>query len=294
MDYFFALLVSGLLSGPVYAIVGLALVVVYRASAVLNLSLGEWVGLGARLSGVGAQATGLPLPAAVAAAAAILAVLAALFSRLVVRHLLGRPVVAAVMATLALAVMMQGGGALLLRGLPAEIPAPFGYEAWFLLGAPVPPGRLLASGVAVLLALAVVAFFRFSRMGVALRAVSDDAAAATAVGVDTGLCLAVAWAISAGLAVAGGVLWSLDGLGGFGMTLVLAKVLPVAVIGGLASFGGVFLGAAAVGLAESFSAGYLDPLIGAGSGGLVGAVLVIAMLWVRPTGIFGAGRVERV
>jgi len=294
MDYFFALLMSGLLSGPVYAIVGLALVVVYRASAVLNLSLGEWVGLGARLSGVGAQAAGLPLPAAVAAAAALLAVLSASFSRLVVRHLLGRPVVAAVMATLALAVLMQGAGALLLRGLPAEIPAPFGYEAWFLFGAPLPPSRIFASGVAVLLALAVIAFFRFSRVGVALRAVADDAAAAMAAGVDTGACLAIAWAISAALAVAGGVLWSLDGLGGFGMSLVLAKVLPVAVIGGLASFAGVFVGATAVGLAESFAAGYLDPVIGAGSGGLVGAGLVILMLWMRPTGVFGGARVERV
>jgi len=294
MDYFLALIVSGLLSGPVYAVVGLALVVVYRASGVLNFSLGEWVGIGARVSGVGVAGMGLPLLIAALAAGAVMAILARLFSFVVVKRLLGRPVIAIVMATLALGVLMQGGSAIALRGLPQELPPLFDDAVWRIGDIPAPPARLLASAVAILLALAVMAFFRFSRAGVALRAIADDPGAAAGVGVDAPRYLALAWMISAGLAVAGGVLWSIDGLGGFGMALVLAKVLPVAVIGGLSSFGGVFVGAAAVGLAESLAAGYLDPLIGAGSSALVGSALVIAMLWARPTGIFGQGRIERV
>ena len=294
MDYFLALLISGLLSGAVYALVGVAFVVVYRASAVLNFSLGEWVSLGARVTGVGVQAAGAPFAAALAAAVALLSLLAVVFNRLVVRRLIGRPVVAVVMATLALGVFMRGGSALSLGGLPSSLPYPFLAELWWIGDIPLPPSRLLASVVAIVLVLAVMAFFRFSRAGIAIRAIADDPQAATVMGISVPRYLALAWIISGGLCVAGGVLWSIDGLGGFGMGLVLAKVLPVVVIGGLTSFGGAFAGALVVGVAENMAAGYLDQVIGTGSGSVIAALMVVAMLWVRPAGLFGDRAVVRV
>jgi len=294
MDYFLALLVSVLLSGAVYALVGVAFVVVYRASAVLNFSLGEWVSLGARVTGAGVQTAGLPVIGAFAGAAALLVVLAAVFNRLVVWRLSGRAVVAVVMATLALGVLLRGGSALALGGVPADIPAPFDGVLWRWGSVPVPPARLLASGVAIAMVVSVMAFFRYSRAGLAIRAIADDPQAATVSGMSVPRNLALAWAISAILCAAGGVLWSIDGLGGFGMGLALAKVLPVVVIGGLTSFGGAFVGAALVGVAETMAAGYLDPWIGTGSGALIAAMLIVATLWVRPTGLFGARSVARV
>lgn len=294
MEYFLALLANGLLSGPVYALIGMAFIVVYRASGVINFSLGEWVSFGARLTGVGVQVAGLPLAAALAAALACATALAIAFNRLVVRRLAGRPVTAVVMATLALGVMMQAGAALSLGGLPSAIPFPLADASWLIGDIPVPPGRLIAGGVAILLMAAVMLFFRLSRAGVAIRAIADDPQAAAAAGVSATRYLSIAWAISGGLAVAAGVLWSIDGLGGFGMALVLAKVLPVVVIGGLTSFAGALVGAAIVGLSESMAAGYLDPWIGTGSGGLVAATLVLVTLWLRPAGLFGQKRVERV
>lgn len=294
MDYFLPLVVNGLLSGAVYALVGAAFVTVYRASAVINFSLGEWVSLGARATGVGVQAAGLPLAAALAAALALTTAIAALFNRVVVRRLVGRPVIAVVMATLALGVLMQAGSRLALGGVPADIPFPLAQDIWLIGAVPVPPARLIASGVAIALLLATMAFFRYTRAGVAIRALADDAQAAGAMGISVARYLTVAWAISAALAVAGGVLWSIDGLGGFSMSLVLAKVLPVVVIGGLSSFPGAFVGALIVGLAESLAAGYLNPLIGTGFNGVVAALLVILMLWIRPNGLFGVRPVVRV
>lgn len=294
MDYFLALLVNGLLSGAVYALVGVAFVVVFRASGVLNFSLGEWVGVGARLTGALVQSTGAPLIAAIAAAAAFLAILAAIFNQIVIRKLIGRPVVAVVMATLALGLLMRGGAAIALGGVPTAIPFPFGEDVWRVGPLILPYARMLASAVAIVLVLAAIAFFRLTRAGVALRAIADDPQAATALGVSVVRYLALAWAMSAVLGVAGGVLWRIDGLGGFGMGLVLAKVLPVVVIGGLTSFAGAIFGATLVGVAESMAAGYLDPLVGTGTGGLIAAALVILTLWVRPTGLFGAAKVERV
>lgn len=294
MDYFLALAVNGLLSGSVYALVGMAFVVVYRASTVLNFSLGEWVSLGAKATGVSVQVLGLPvIPAAVAAAAAMVG-LAIAFNRVVIRKLIGRPIVAVVMATLALGVLMRAGAALTLTGFPSAIPAPFEDVLWVWGSVIVPPARVLSSGIALLLVVAMMVFFRMSRAGVAIRAVADDGQAAMGIGISITRYLALAWAISAGLCVAGGVLWSIDGLGGFGMGLVLAKVLPVVVIGGLTSFPGTVVGAVIVGLSESMAGGYLDPMIGTGSAGFIAAALVIITLWIRPAGLFGAQAVERV
>ncbi len=294
MDFFLALLVSGLLSGAVYALVGVAFIVVYRASGVLNFSLGEWVSIGARVTGAGMHIAGLPLIGALLAALAVLGGLAVAFNRLVVRHLIGRPVVAVVMTTLALGVFMRGGAGLTLGGVPGDIPFPFQNQLWWLGDIPLPPSRLFASGTAILLVLAVMAFFRYSRVGIAVRAIADDPQAATVMGISVPRYLALAWVISAALCVAGGVLWSIDGLGGFGMGLVLAKVLPVVVIGGLTSFGGAFVGAILVGVAENLAAGYLDPVIGTGSASVIAAILILGMLWIRPSGLFGARTVVRV
>ena len=294
MDYFLALMVSGLLSGAVYALVGVAFVVVFRASAVLNFSLGEWVSLGARTTAAGIHTGGLPLAGGLAVAVGVMVALALVFNRLVIRPLIGRPIVAVVVATLALGVFMRGASNLTLGDVPSTIPFPLTDTLWWLGDIPIPPARVLASGVAIALVLAVIALFRYTRAGVAIRAIADDAQAATAMGMSVTRYLSLAWAISAVLCVAGGVLWSIDGLGGFGMGLVLAKVLPVVVIGGLTSFAGAFVGAIIVGVAESLTAGYIDPWIGASTGGLIAGVMVILMLWIRPTGLFGAAAVARV
>lgn len=294
MDYFLPLVLNGLLSGAVYALVGAAFVVVYRASGILNFALGEWVSLGARLTGVGMQSGSLHLVPALAVAIAMTTAIAALFNHIVVRRLIGRPFVAMVMATLALGILMQAGGRLALVGLGDDISLKFAQGVLWLGPVAVPTSRLLASGVALALLGLAIAFFRYTRAGLAIRALADDSPAATGVGISIVRYLTLAWVISAMLAVAGGVLWRIDGLGGFSMALVLIKVLPVVVIGGLTSFAGAFVGALIVGVAESLTAGYLDPVIGSGFAGVIAAVLVIAMLWVRPNGLFGERPVSRV
>jgi branched-chain amino acid transport system permease protein len=295
MDYFLALTLSGLLSGAVYALVGVAFIVVYRASSVLNFSLGEWVSLGARTTSASLHGIGLPVAAAIIVGTAVTAGLAFCFARTVIRPLIGRPLIAVVMATLALGVFLRGASVFALGGLPTNIPFPLVDQLWWWGDVAIPPSRVIASSVSIVLVLAVIAFFRLSRAGIAIRSIADDPQAASAMGMSVTRYLALAWMMSAALCVAGGVLWSIDGLGGFGMGLVLAKVLPVVVIGGLTSFGGAFVGAILVGLAENWASGYLDPLIGStGSGSIIAAVMVIATLWMRPAGLFGARLVQRV
>ena len=294
MDYFLSLAVSGLLSGAVYALVGVAFVVVYRASTVLNFSLGEWVSIGARGTAAGIHGLGLPLLGAMAGAVVAMALLATAFNRAVLRPLVGRPAVAVVMATLALGVFMHGAALLALSDLPGDIPFPLAHRLWWWGDVAIPPARVVSSGVALALVLAVMGFFRYSRAGIAIRAIADDPQAATVVGMSVTRYLTLAWILSAGLCVAGGVLWSIDGLGGFGMGLVLAKVLPVVVIGGLTSFGGALVGAILIGLCESLVGGYVDPWLGVSFASIVTVVLVLVTLGLRPTGLFGDRTVRRV
>jgi branched-chain amino acid transport system permease protein len=294
VEYFFHLLISGLLSGPVYAVVGVAFVVLYRASSVLNFSLGAWVNLGAKLTGIGTSTIGLPLFIAIPGALAALSGLAVIFNKLVVDKLSNRPITSMVMATLALGVLMRAGSAWTLTGLPSEIVLPFGNELLWWGDIPLPPSRLLASSAAVGIIAGLWIFFEFTRAGIALRAIADDTAAAASVGIPSMHYLSLAWALSAVAAVAGGILWTVDGLGGFSMTLVLAKVLPVVVIGGLTSFAGTIVAAMLIGVTENMAAGYLDPVIGTGSGALVSGLLIFITLAISPNGLFGKASVQRI
>jgi branched-chain amino acid transport system permease protein len=141
---------------------------------------------------------------------------------------------------------------------------------------------------------AVSAFFRWTRTGVALRALADDQQVALAVGIDVHRHLAIAWGLVAVLAVVGGTLWTLVTGVGFGLALLGLKVFPVVVIGGLDSLLGSIVGAVAIGVLESLTAGYVDPVLGAGFSSVAPYVLLLGVLFVRPYGLFGRPDARRV
>ena len=137
-------------------------------------------------------------------------------------------------------------------------------------------------------------FYRFSRTGLALRAIADDPQAAMSAGIDVERHLLIAWTLTGVVAVIAGVLWTLVAGSGFGLALVGLKVLPIALIGGLDSVAGTIVAAMAIGVLESLGSGYLDAHIGSGFGGIVPSLTLLAVLAVRPHGLFGRPRIERV
>ncbi len=304
MLYFFTLVVDGLLSGAVYGLIALALVVVFKATKAINLALGEWITLGPVLvtlgqrsmsSHFGSSPSSLPLQAGGMLGALVgLGTLASAFNRAVLARLIGRPVAAVLLATLGLGAVIRGLSDLLKLGGTRGMSLPLPHGVIEVLGVPVPAGKLAAAGLAMVGMSLVGLIYQRSRIGLALRAVADDERAAMAVGIDVLSAVGLAWRMTAALSVFSGLLWVFLTGGGFGLTLLGLKILPVVVIGGLDSLAGALIGAMAVGLLESLAAGYLDPTLGTGFSGVVASIALIAVLTIRPYGLFGTRRPERV
>ena len=294
MLFFVSLLVDGILAGAVYALIALAFVVVYKASGMINFALGEWVMYGSRLAAVGLHAAVFGPAGALAFAGAGMVALALAFNRVVLRRLVGRPLISVIMVTLGLGAVMRGLAPLLFGGIPAAFSLPISEEPLVMHGIRIAPARVVALVVAGAAIAAVGAFFRWSRTGVALRALADDQQVALSMGIDVHRHLAIAWGMVGVMAVIGGTLWTMVAGAGFGLVLLGLKVFPVVVIGGLDSFVGSLVGALAIGVLESLTAGYVDPLVGAGFSSVVPYLLLLGVLFVRPHGIFGRPEARRI
>jgi branched-chain amino acid transport system permease protein len=294
MRFFVALLVDGALAGAIYALIALGFVVVYKASRVINFALGEWLMLGALLVAVGAYRLALGLPGALLAACVGMIGFAVLFNRLVLRRLVGRPVVSLIMVTLGLGALMRGGAALLFRGIPGGVVLPLPQRVLEVGGLFVSIDKLVAGVVAAAAVVAVTAAFRWTRTGVALRAIADDDRAALAAGIDVQRHLVIAWGTLGVLSVLAGTLWTSVASGGLGLVLVGLKVFPVVVIGGLDSIPATILAAVLIGVLETLVAGYVDPIIGTGFSTIAPFLLVIVFLFTRPYGLLGSPDIRRV
>jgi len=227
--------------------------------------------------------------------AATVSVAAALsFNRVVTRRLVGRPLISAIMVTLGLGMVLRGAVPLLLPAGPAAAAALLATDTVTVHGVALATGKL-ASAVAAMVSVAMVAaFFRWSRTGLALRAIADDPRSAAAVGVDVDRHFAIAWGLMAVIALLAGVLWTFVAGSGFGVALLGLKVFPIVIVGGLDSIVGTLVGAFGLGVLESLAAGYLDPIVGGGFSGIAAYLVLIATLCVRPHGLLGRPRVERV
>jgi branched-chain amino acid transport system permease protein len=285
--FFLSLLIDGALAGSIYALIALAFVLVYKASRMVNFAIGEWVMWGALLVAVGTHAIGLGLGAAIVFACAGMIALAFVFSRLVLRRMTVSPVIASIMITLGLGAVMRGVGAVIFAGVPSAISLPVPTDPIILDGVPIATDKLVSAIVAIICITLVGGFYRFSRTGLALQALADDRQTAMSVGVDIDHHLLIVWVIVGVISVAAGALWTFVSGGGFGVALVGLKVFPIVIIGGLDSIAGAIVGAMIVGMLESLGAGYLDPTLGGGFGNIASYLLLIGMLVVRPSGLFG-------
>lgn len=294
MRFFAALVVDGALAGALYALLALAFVVVYRASHMINFALGEWVMLGARFVTFGLHALGLGLPGALLAGCAGLAGLGVLFNRVVLRHLVGQPLLSVIMVTLGLGALVRGVASIVFAGVSSRIPMPALAEPLVIAGVAIAADKLAAALVAAACTAVVAWLLHGSRTGIALRAIADDQQAAMSAGIDLGRHFTLTWALMGVIAVLAGTLWVIAAGGGLGIVLVGLRVFPIVIIGGLDSIAGSIVGALTVGVLESLAAGYLDPLLGGGFSTIASYLVLLLALLVRPHGLFGRPDARRV
>jgi branched-chain amino acid transport system permease protein len=294
LEFLLSLVLSGASIGLMYSLIALGFVLVYKATDAINFAQGEFVMLAGFVVVVVLGFEGMPLIAAIVAVLAAMIGFGFGLERVVLRPLLGRPVVAVIMATIGLAAILRGLGPVLFGKEVRAISLPIGDEPITLGPASLPPIQVLGAVVAIGFFIGFTWFFKKSRMGVAMRAVADNQQVAQAMGIDVERYFALAWAMAGIVSALGGVVWGAMLGVDVQLALVGLKVFPVVIMGGLDSIGGALVGGLIIGIIESLAAGYLDPYVGGGTKDFAPYVVMILMLMVRPYGIFGRRQIERV
>jgi branched-chain amino acid transport system permease protein len=288
------LLTNGVMIGLMYALIALGFVLIYKATDAINFAQGEFVMFAGFIAAGAAVFAHAPFWIAALLSIAGMIALGFALERVVLRPLIGRPVIAVVMATIGLAAVLRGGAVLAFGAGTRNIAMPIPDDPIPLGSVTLPPIEVVGAGVSLVFLAGFTWFFLKSRTGIAMRAVADSQQVAMAMGINVRRYFAFAWAMAGIVSALGGLVWgALIGVDNQ-LALVGLKVFPVVILGGLDSVIGAVVGGLIVGIVENLAAGYFDPLVGGGTKDFVPYLLMIIVLMVRPEGIFGRRRIERV
>jgi branched-chain amino acid transport system permease protein len=295
MTFFLQLVLTGFALGMIYALIAIGFVIILKCSEVFNIAQGHFVLIGGYLGYTFLVPLGLPIWAALGMAIATAIIMGLAIERLALRPLVGQPVLAVVMVTIALATIL-GGLATLLWG--AEYKAYHGLLPTITLTVgtiSIPSESLIGLIVSVICVVLLMLLFRYTKIGLAMRATAEDLHVVQSLGIRATTVYAVSWAIASVVGVIGGIL--LGGVSGANMELaeVGLKAFAVVLLGGVNSIGGAIVAGIILGMLENVAAGYLDPLLpGGGLAQVFPFIVMIIVLVFRPYGLFGLTRIERI
>ena len=287
------LTINGAATGLLYSLVAVGLVLVYKSSSVPNLSHGALIMLGGYIALAFITQAGLPIWLAIALAMVVMFFLGLGLERFALRRLAGRPIIMILMMTLGLDIFIRSTTMAIWGATARPMGLGVSYDPLFLGPLLLSRIHLIGAAVALVLLLLFFLFFR-SRMGVKLRAISDDYTASWSVGISVERGIGLSWGLASVSAVAAGVIWGeIQGVDQ-GLSLLLLKGLTVAVLGGLDSLPGAMIAGIFIGVIEAVGSALIDPLVGGGSRELIIAAVLILTVMVRPHGIFGRHDIERL
>jgi branched-chain amino acid transport system permease protein len=295
MTFFLQLVVTGFALGMIYALIAIGFVIILKCSEVFNIAQGHFVLIGGYLGYTFLVPLGLPVWAALGMAIATAIIMGLAIERFTLRPLVGQPVLAIIMVTIALATIL-GGLATLLWG--AEYKAYHGLLPTITLTVgtiSIPSESLIGLIVSIVAVAILMLFFRYTKIGLAMRATAEDLQVVQSHGIRATTVYAVSWVIASVVGVIGGIL--LGGVSGANMELaeVGLKAFAVVLLGGVNSIGGAIVGGIILGMLENVAAGYLDPLLpGGGLAKVFPFIVMIIVLVFRPYGLFGLTRIERI
>ncbi len=290
MEQFIQLTLTGLTSGAILALAALGFVLIYKSSDIINFAQGEFLLMGAYVIYSMISQFGLVWPLGMVLTLLVAVALGVVVERLVLRPLIGEPIISVIMVTIGLSSLLRAIVSTIWGNLPKAFPPFIPSQPVKILTATVGADRLWAIVIAILMLGLFTFFFRRSKEGIAMRAVADDQQAALSMGISVKKIFAWAWSIAAVTAAIGGALVAnivgVSGeLSGFGL-----RVFPVVILGGLDSIPGAIIGGVIIGLLEAYTGGY----IGQGLNTVIPFVVLIVILMIRPYGLFGQEIIERV
>lgn len=309
MAFFLETLFGGLMSGMLYALIGLGFVLIFKASGVFNFAQGAMVLVAAlamaRFSEwiprwFGFENMLLANVLAFIVAAAMMFLLAVVIERLVLRHLVNQDLATLLMATLGISYFLDGAGQIAFGSSVYSINVGMPKEPLFILDSIFEGGLLIsledltAAVIAALLVAALAVFFQFTATGRALRAVADDHQAAQSIGIPLNRIWVIVWCVAGLVALVAGVIWGSKFGVQFTLSTAALRALPVVILGGLTSVPGAIIGGLIIGVGEKLSEVYLGPFVGGGIEIWFAYVLALVFLLFRPQGLFGEKIIDRV
>ena len=290
--FFVEVLVGGLLSGVMYALVAIGFVLVYKTSGVFNFAQGAML-LFAALTFVSLVEKGVPFAFAFLVTLAVMALLGIAIERTVLRPLVNKPPITLFMATLGLAYVLEGSAQLLWGTQVHGLELGIDDKPFIIHGVLISSFDLFAAAVAAGMVALLAFVFQRTRIGLAFRAVADDQFAALAVGLRLPVIWSAVWIAAGVVALIAGLLWGARLGVQFSLSLVVLKALPVLVLGGFDSIPGAIVGGLLIGATEKLAEVYLGGYVGGGIESWCAYVFALGVLLIRPQGLFGQRLVER-
>jgi len=279
------LVISGVALGCIYGLIALGFVLIYKATETVNFAQGELMMLGAFCGLAGATLLGFPFWVSVLATLAAMAVIGVLTERLVIRPILGQPAFSIVMLTIGIGYVARGA-ITMIPGIGTEthtLPVPYKDEVLKLGELVLSAEQLVVIGVTAVLCALLYALFRFSKLGIAMQATSQNQLAAYYMGIPVKRLNGLVWGLAAVVAAIAGLLLAPITFVYANMGFIGLKAFPAAVVGGFGSLPGAIVGGLIIGVVESLSGFYLPE----GFKDTAAYIVVLVMLMVKPNGLFG-------
>ena len=296
MDQSLQYLVTGISVGMVYSLIALGFVLIWKSSSVANLALGQIILISAWFNYSMFMDRGLPIYVSILLVIIFAVLLGWIIERFALRPLIAQPVLSLIAVTLGMGYFLEG---LITFIWPAST-AGFGDRPIFsrdivhIGPAIVSQQYLWVIGICLLIFILLTLFFRYHKMGIAMRATADDQMAVQACGIPVTRVFSTSWILACVVAAIGGVLISSIGGISHGLVDTGLKAFSVVILGGLDSFIGALVAGPIIGLAESFGGGYLTPYLWGGVRDIIPFIIIIIVMIIKPYGLFGEKRIERI
>jgi len=293
MIFFFEVLIAGLLTGVMYSLVALGLVLIFKASGVLNMAQGA-MALFAALTFVSLVEKGLNFWLALLTVLAAMVVLAFLVERIVLRPLVNQPLISLFMVTIGLSFFIEGFAQFLWGTTPHYLNLGIGDDVFFVFDVMISHFDVVAAATAGILVTVLAVFFNKTRIGLALRAVADDHQGAMSVGIPLRHVWVAVWIVAGIVAMVAGMMWGARIGVSFAIGSIILKAFPVIILGGFTSITGAIVGGLIIGSTEKIAEVFLGPYVGGGIENFFPYLLALVFLLILPNGLFGDVHIDRV
>ncbi len=294
MTNFIQFLVSGLLVGGIYSLVAVIVVLVYKSTRVVSIAHGQILAIGALIFWIFIGGLGFPPWISFLLTLILSGLIGYLAERITMRPLIGQPLFSAFLMTFAIFMFLNGGFQLYLQGQSRAYPHFLPKGIINFQGITVSQDQLISFGISILFFIVLTMFFKFTKVGLGMRATAENHALAQSAGVKVRTIFSIVWVLSAmGASIAGIAAANIMDIH-YPLPFIGIKGLIVAILGGLDSIVGAFLAGLLLGVIENLSAGYLDPIVGGGVMEVAAYVLLLFILLFKPYGLFGLKEIERI